>query len=171
MNSYLENVFLLAKSGHAGQKRSNGQPYFYHPISVRDRLIGCGIKDEIVLATAMCHDLIEDTEVTPEEIERVAGKAVLDAVLQLTNIVPKGTSFEDKTNAMLKHAKSYGDIAKRVKLADRYDNLADAIWDWQPAKVKRYAQAGLLLLDEMLPLPDDVYDFHIEARRFFNCLS
>jgi len=168
--TYLEKVQALATRGHEGQSRSNGKPYITHPISVVNRLKNCGIQDEEVLATAYCHDLIEDTKITPEEIEKVAGKNVLEAVMQLTNIVPDGTSFQVKTASMLEHAKHYNDIAKRVKLADRYDNLADAIWDWKPERVKRYAQAGIELLNVMNPFPDDVKPFASEARRFFNCL-
>lgn len=168
--TYMERTLILASKGHAGQKRSNGSAYINHPVSVNNRLIAYGIKDEFVLATALCHDLLEDTKITEKEIEEIAGVKVLEAVKQLTNIVPAGTKFEDKTAAMLAHAKHYGDIAKRVKLADRYDNLADAIWDWDPARVKRYAEAGIRLLDAMQPLPDDVKSFEKEALRFFACL-
>lgn len=165
-----DKIEALAIKGHAGQKRSDGTDYINHPRSVRQRLINCGIKDRDVLVTALYHDLLEDTDVTEAQIEEVAGKLVLESVKQLTNIVPDGTPFEKKTENMLEHAKHYNDIAKRVKLADRYDNLADAIWTWQPKQVKRYANAGLKLLDVMEPFPDDVEAFVAEARRFFSCL-
>lgn len=166
-------VMALARRGHSGQKRSNGQDYINHPISVRNRLINCGIKNKDVLNTALCHDLLEDTSITEEEIRSVAGEIVLEAVKQLTNIDPPGKKrdFATKTKDMLEHAKHYGDIAKMVKLSDRYDNLADAIWEWEPYRVKRYAQAGLALLDAMTPLPEEVTEFAAEAKRFFSCLS
>lgn len=165
-----DKIEALAIRGHAGQKRSDGNDYINHPRSVRQRLINCGIKDKNVLVAALYHDLLEDTDVTEAEIEEVAGREVLEAVKQLTNIVPYGTSFVEKTVKMLEHAKHYNDIAKRVKLADRYDNLADAIWTWEPRQVKRYAKVGLQLLDVMEPFPDDVAMFALEARRFFSCL-
>jgi (p)ppGpp synthase/HD superfamily hydrolase len=166
-------VLLLAKKGHTGQKRSNGSDYINHPVSVRNRLIDFGIENKDVLNTALCHDLLEDTSITEEEIKSVAGEAVLEAVKQLTNIDPPGRKrdFATKTKDMLEHAKHYGDIAKMVKLADRYDNLADAVWEWEPYRVKRYAQAGLALLDVMAPLPEEIAEFSVEARRFFSCLS
>ena len=166
-------VMALAKRGHAGQKRSNGSDYINHPVSVRNRLIDCGIRNKDVLNTALCHDLLEDTSITEEEIKSVAGEVVLEAVKQLTNIDPPGKKrdFATKTKDMLEHAKHYGDIAKMVKLADRYDNLADAVWEWEPHRVKRYAQAGLALLDAMTPLPEEIAGFAAEARRFFSCLS
>lgn len=166
-------VFDLMYRGHKGQKRSNGKDYHTHPISVRDRLVRCGITDIDVLNTALCHDLLEDTSISAEEIESVAGKKVLEAVRQLTNLPPAGKSWNaaEKHANMILHAKEYGDIAKRVKLADRYDNLADAIWEWEPQRVKRYAQFGLDLLNTMQPIPVDIYDFYIEAKRFFSCLS
>lgn len=170
-DSFQEKIESLAMRGHAGQKRDDGSDYINHPRSVRGRLIRCGIKDNAVLATALFHDLLEDTTITEQEIEEVAGSVVLEAVKQLTNKVPSGTSFADKTALMLEHASHYNDIAKRVKLADRYDNLADAIWTWKPERVKRYAKAGLQLLDIMEPFPNDVTAFAAEARRFFSCLS
>lgn len=166
-------VLVLAKRGHYGQKRSNGSDYINHPISVRNRLVACGIRNKDVLNAALCHDLLEDTTITEREIEEIAGVIVLEAVKQLTNNDPLGVrrDFATKTKDMLEHAKHYGDIAKMVKLADRYDNLADAVWEWEPHRVKRYAQAGLALLDAMAPLPEEVSDFAAEARRFFSCLS
>lgn len=166
-------IMALAKKGHAGQKRSNGSDYINHPISVRNRLIDYGIKNKDVLNAALCHDLLEDTSITEEEIKLVAGESVLEAVKQLTNMDPPGKKrdFATKTKDMLEHAKHYGDIAKMVKIADRYDNLADAIWEWEPYRVKRYAQAGLSLLDVITPVPEEITKFASEARRFFSCLS
>jgi hypothetical protein len=167
---YLVSVDELAERAHRGQTRSNGQPYINHPRSVMNRLKRAGITDPIVLATALCHDIEEDTEITPIEIELFAGPKVREAVRQLTNKVPPGTSFEAKTASMLEHARHYNDIAKRVKLADRYDNLADAVFEWQPDRVRRYAIAGMKLLDAMSPMPEDMKAFEAEARRFFSCL-
>ncbi len=166
-------VTALAKRGHAGQKRSNGKDYYTHCESVHQRLVDCGIRNKYVLRTAKCHDLLEDTSITEEEIKSVAGEIVLEAVKQLTNIDPPGKKrdFATKTRDMLEHAKHYGDIAKMVKIADRYDNLADAIWEWEPYRVKRYAQAGLALLDVITPVPEEITKFAAEARRFFSCLS
>jgi ATP-dependent Clp protease ATP-binding subunit ClpC len=62
-------VMALAKKGHTGQKRSNGSDYINHPISVRNRLIDCGIRNKDVLNAALCHDLLEDTSITEEEIK------------------------------------------------------------------------------------------------------
>lgn len=166
-------VYDLAKSGHAGQKRSNGQDYINHPYSVMQRLINCGINNEDVLCVALCHDLLEDTSVTEEEIRNIAGETVLEAVKQLTNKDPVGEKrdFATKTKDMLEHAKHYSDIAKMVKLADRYDNLADAIWEWKPERVKKYANAGLSLITIMEPLPVEILDFAKESKRFFQCLA
>lgn len=167
---YLDKVEELATRGHLGQKRTNGRDYISHPISVKNRLIEIGIVDEKVLATALCHDLLEDTKITSEEIEQIAGIEVLESVRQLTNINSSGDAFFNKTAQMLRHAREYNDISKRVKLVDRYDNLADAIWEWQPNRVKKYAKAGMQLLLAMEPLPEDMISFGVEARRFFECL-
>jgi DNA-binding ferritin-like protein (Dps family) len=171
------SVHSLMMKGHEGQKRSNGAPYHTHPQAVKDLLVKVGITDSDVLNTALCHDLLEDTKITEEEIKKVAGDAVLFSVKQLTNLPDKSIpaeqikwDFATKHQNMLRHAVEYNDISKRVKLADRYCNLCDAIWDWEPYRVKRYAKAGLELLEVMQPLPDDVAELEREARRFFGCL-
>jgi len=160
--------FMIA--AHAGQTRSNGKPFNTHPINVMERLRSCGITDEVTLATALLHDVVEDTTKTEQDIIDVAGIEVATAVMMLTNKADGPRSFAVKTVTMLEHARHYNDVAKRVKLADRYDNLADAVWEWKPEIVKRYARAGIMLLDIMTPFPADVGDFAKEARRFFECL-
>lgn len=166
----LEQVKAFIIEAHGSDKRSDGNLFYNHPISVMNRLNRAGIKCPVVLATALCHDVIEDTKKTYADIEAIAGTEVADSVVLLTNTCPAGTPFVRKQELIVEHSKKFNDVAKRVKLADRYDNLADAIWTWPPWRVKIYAKAGIDMLDTIEPLPQDIQDFAIEARRFFSCL-
>src|SRR3954469_14793699 len=92
----MTGIEAFMKEAHGAQTRSGGKPYWTHPISVRDRLLRHGITDPIALATALLHDVLEDTNKTYEDILAIAGKEVADAVQQLTNKQPPKTKFEIK---------------------------------------------------------------------------
>ena len=153
----LEQVAKFAEDAHAGQKRTNGTPYFFHPTRVvRSLQFDAAITDPVTLAAGYLHDVLEDTHKTYGDIYELAGKEVADVVLELTNKHPEGTSFEERTRAMIAKAKGYSDIAKRVKVADRLDNLTDSLSDWEPKRIKRYAVAANELLCAMQPIPVDI---------------
>ena len=74
----------FAAEKHNDQRRrdSKSSPYINHPIQVAETLwrVG-GVRDEALLVAAILHDTIEDTDATPEEIQREFGKDVLELVL------------------------------------------------------------------------------------------
>ena len=71
----LAAAFDFAHQLHDGQMRATGEPYIVHPIAVADLLrdIGAGSS---VIAAGFLHDVVEDTQVTPEEIEAQFGAEV-----------------------------------------------------------------------------------------------
>lgn len=75
-----------ARAAHEGQVRngSGGMPYIEHPIAVAARLEGQGYGDE-VLAAALLHDVIEDSETTLDELRRLFGEEVAGLVGALTD--------------------------------------------------------------------------------------
>lgn len=75
-----------ARAAHAGQVRngSGGMPYVEHPITVAARLEELGYRDE-VLAAALLHDVIEDSETTLDELRRLFGGEVAGMVGALTD--------------------------------------------------------------------------------------
>lgn len=75
-----------ARAAHAGQIRngSGGMPYVEHPITVAARLDEQGYRDE-VLAAALLHDVIEDSDATLEELELLFGADVAGLVGALTD--------------------------------------------------------------------------------------
>ena len=75
-----------AREAHAGQVRngSGGMPYVEHPIAVAARLEEHGFRDE-VLAAALLHDVIEDSETTLDEVQRLFGEEVGGMVGALTD--------------------------------------------------------------------------------------
>ncbi len=82
----IRNAFELAVEAHSQQRRKTGEPYIYHPIAVAKIVadeIGLGA---VSIASALLHDVVEDTPTTIEEIEKQFGKTVAKIVNGLTKI-------------------------------------------------------------------------------------
>ena len=73
----------LATHYHQEQERIGGGDYINHPIEVADLLLHYGFRGKYVF-TALCHDLLEDTDVTDQEILETCGRLTLEAVRLLT---------------------------------------------------------------------------------------
>ncbi len=121
----------FAERKHAGQFRKGGEPYITHPVAVAEYLEekGYGID---YLITALFHDLLEDTDATEEEIERLGGKAVLEAVKLLTK--RKGFVIGEYAENIRKNQ-----MAFTVKGADRLHNLKSAFACCEEFR-RRYAE-------------------------------
>ena len=75
----ITSAYEMAAKGHVAQKRKSGEPYIVHPISVAIYLSDLSMDIDTVIA-ALLHDLIEDTEITYENIKNSFG-VVLDDLL------------------------------------------------------------------------------------------
>ena len=71
----LAAAFHFAFQLHDGQVRASGEPYICHPVAVADLLRDIGASASVI-AAGFLHDVVEDTEVTPEEIEAHFGAEV-----------------------------------------------------------------------------------------------
>lgn len=126
----VETALEYARSKHMGQKRKDGSPYIEHPIAVAEYLMDNGITAEEYIITALFHDLLEDTSATEDDILRIGGEDVLEAVKLLTK--REGVSGDAYIKGILGN-----DIAKAVKNADRIHNLREALTA-APDFVERY---------------------------------
>ena len=100
----------LAYDAHHGQVDCNGVPYIFHPYHLAEQMT-----DEITTCVALLHDVVEDTDVTIEELEAEFPKEVTEAVRLLTH--DKSTDYFDYVRAIKTNP-----IAKTVKLADLSHN-------------------------------------------------
>ena len=72
----IRKAFDLALDAHSDQRRKTGEPYIFHPIAVAKIVayeIGLGSES---IAAALLHDVVEDTEYTVNDIERLFGKTI-----------------------------------------------------------------------------------------------
>lgn len=134
---------------HGDQKRKSGNvPYIIHPIRVVHILRNEGFteeKHESLLIAALFHDLLEDTSLKFEELEKLYGTKISIIVLELTK--PIG---ESKNNWLRKFSLRSWE-SKAIKMADRIDNLLDIPFSsWTSEKQISYAKEGKIILEQCL---------------------
>ena len=115
MMDRLSKAFSFATAAHEGQLRADGHPYIVHPFRVYLSLAGF---DDDHLITALLHDVLEDTDVFPCDINDEFGPDVLAAVDAMTRT--KDESYEDAISRAMANP-----IARTVKIMDIRDNLSD----------------------------------------------
>ncbi|MBX6394131.1 MAG: bifunctional (p)ppGpp synthetase/guanosine-3',5'-bis(diphosphate) 3'-pyrophosphohydrolase [Alicyclobacillaceae bacterium] len=122
----LREAYAVAKKAHAGQKRSSGEDYIFHPIAVADILADLHL-DATTLTATLLHDVVEDTPVTLEEIAKEFGPevaALVDGVTKLRRIqyaTREEQQAENLRKMLLAMAKDIRVIL--IKLADRLHNM------------------------------------------------
>ena len=100
----------IATRAHAGQKYGQ-QDYSEHPLRVAE-----AVDDPTLKIVALLHDVVEDSDVTVEEIRNHFGSVVAKAVDVITR---KDETYSDYINRVA----VVGDLARKVKIADLQDNL------------------------------------------------
>lgn len=116
----------FAAKKHRDQRRKDhaASPYINHPISLADILVNeAGISDESVIAAAILHDTIEDTDTTPDEIERHFGAKIRSIVEEVTDDMK--LPREERKALQIRHASALSNEAALIKLADKIANLRD----------------------------------------------
>ncbi|MBT7609540.1 MAG: bifunctional (p)ppGpp synthetase/guanosine-3',5'-bis(diphosphate) 3'-pyrophosphohydrolase, partial [Bacteriovoracaceae bacterium] len=122
----LDKSYKYAKKAHEGQKRSSGEDYFIHPINVAATLIKLRLDMDSVVA-GLLHDVVEDCNITPEEIEKEFNPEVAQIVVGLTKIskikfkTKEESQAENFRKMVVAMAKDLRVII--VKLADRMHNM------------------------------------------------
>lgn len=116
----------FAAKKHRDQRRKDhaASPYINHPILLFKILaVEAKVTDEIVLASALLHDTVEDTDTTFEEIERHFGSVIASIVKEVTDdmSLPRLKRKEQQ----VQHAPNLSQEAALVKYADKIANLRD----------------------------------------------
>ena len=123
----IQAAYELAAEKHQQQKRSSGEPYIIHPLSVAAILVGLGMDSESVMA-GLLHDVVEDTDCTVEEITKQFGREVallIDGVTKLGKI-PYSSREEQQAENLRKMLMAMAEDIRVIitKFADRMHNLA-----------------------------------------------
>jgi len=135
-------AFNFAYELHEGQYRKSGEPYIAHPIAVAGLLRDLG-GDSVTIAAGFLHDVVEDTEVTPEEIETMFGvqvRQLVEGVTKLSKFNFSSTTERQAENFRRMFLAMATDIRVIVvKLADRLHNMR-TLNHLKPEKQQRISQ-------------------------------
>jgi guanosine-3',5'-bis(diphosphate) 3'-pyrophosphohydrolase len=119
--------FAARKHRNQRRKDESASPYINHPVSVSLLLADTGgVKDPQILAAAILHDTLEDTDTTPEELENRFGHRIRKIVEEVTddNSLPKA----QRKRLQVEHAAHLSPDAVLVKLADKISNVLDVTY-------------------------------------------
>jgi guanosine-3',5'-bis(diphosphate) 3'-pyrophosphohydrolase len=139
---------------HKDQRRKDAKatPYINHPISLAEVLhTDGGVRDPVVIAAALLHDTIEDTETTYDELRGQFGAEVADTVVELTDT--KFVGKKARKRLQVARAKRASECAKQVKLADKICNLRDILAsppaDWSLERRQEYFDWAKSVVDQV----------------------
>jgi guanosine-3',5'-bis(diphosphate) 3'-pyrophosphohydrolase len=150
---HVRTAYELAEKGHAGETRKGGGSYLEHPVAVA--LLLKESSDSVICA-ALLHDLVENTDITLEQIRDTFGEEVAFLVDGVTKYPkPKNRDYDRAAYREKNHKKllRYIKQDKRVlliKLADRYNNLT-TLHVFRKEKQQRIAKETL---DFYIPLAE-----------------
>ena len=125
----IRRAFEYARDAHEGVFRKSGEPYILHPLAVAKILVQeMGLEDTTIVVCALLHDVVEDTEIELEDIQREFGNKARDIIDGLTKI--SGQEIGGRMNSQ--QAENFRKILLTisddirvvlVKLADRLHNM------------------------------------------------
>lgn len=119
-HSLVEKAITLALRAHTGQTRKeSSRPYIVHPIAVALILARQSFSDTVI-AAAIVHDVIEDTQVTEAELRTELGDAVVDLVMAVTydDSLPR----DDRKKSYIESVRSASEEVKALSAADKIAN-------------------------------------------------
>jgi GTP pyrophosphokinase len=123
----IRSAFDVAVDAHKDQRRKSGEAYIFHPIAVA-KIVASEIGlDAVSIASALLHDVVEDTPYTLDDIERMFGESVARIVDGLTKIshLKKDKNISQQAENFRKMLLTLHDDVRVIiiKIADRYHNM------------------------------------------------
>jgi GTP pyrophosphokinase len=144
-SSLIQKAYILSKDAHGSQKRHSGDSYFSHPIAVAEIIADLKL-DEQSIITALLHDVVEDTDLTLDDINEAFGDEVsrlVDGVTKLGKIDVANINENERLAEnfrKLAMAMSQDIRVLLVKLADRLHNMRTL--HFVPSKEKKIKKAA-----------------------------
>lgn len=137
----IRKAFDVAVDAHKDQRRKSGEAYIFHPIGVAKIVasqIGLGATS---IAAALMHDVVEDTDITVEDIEKMFNPKIAQIVAGLTKIsqVKKDMNISMQAENFRKMLLTLNDDVRviLIKIADRLHNMQtmDSMPDYKQVKI------------------------------------
>ena len=120
-------AFNTSVDAHKNQRRRSGEPYVFHPIAVAKIVASKIGLDATCIASALLHDVIEDTDYTESKIQKLFGRTIARIVMGLTKIskLKKETDVSLQAENFRKMLLTLNDDVRviLIKIADRLHNM------------------------------------------------
>lgn len=133
----------FARKFHKGQFRKSGEPYISHPLTMVSQAIALGIENDIILASILLHDVVEDCGVSVNDLP--CCEEVKNAVNLLTYRKPAVYFEKDHEGPTISSVKkdyydkiSASDVASIAKLFDRCHNVSSMAGTFTKEKIQEY---------------------------------
>jgi hypothetical protein len=168
----LDRAIEFAVQQHAGQYRNDGvTPFIMHPFDGIKGLLNKGVEKQLLLAGFACHDVIEDTGCTYEELVEALGVEVADLVMEVTKMGIDDQGIVEKM-AFIKGITHKSTDALLLKIQDRFCNYTDylsANRRWYPGY---YAMQAYPYYEELRKRKEPIVEEfgHNTYKAFLDCL-
>lgn len=130
----VQHAYEVAQVAHSGQTRDEGTPYIIHPVRVAVSLVDeLNLYSPTLVCSALLHDVIEDSDVTREDIQRMFDEPIAEVVWLLTKL--EEVSLREYLGRIEAAAHTGAPI---VKLCDRLDNMRSVMDTPKLEKKRRY---------------------------------
>jgi GTP diphosphokinase / guanosine-3',5'-bis(diphosphate) 3'-diphosphatase len=144
----------FAARKHRDQKRKDAaaSPYINHPVALASVLWEEGqVRDPVVIAAALLHDTLEDTETSPAELKGAFGTQIAAIVEEVSDV--KWLASRSRKRLQVSRASRSSQRAKLVKLADKICNLRDLLAsppkDWSLERRRAYFDWAKSVVDPL----------------------
>lgn len=130
----VERAIIFATKAHKGMRRKNNLPYILHPVEVA-AIVSSMTSDQEVIAAGALHDVVEDTEIGIQVIEKEFGKRVAGLVTSETENkrkeLPADVTWKVRKEEAMEVLKNTKDInVKILFLSDKLSNLRSIYSNW-----------------------------------------
>ena len=126
---FIMKAYNFANDAHNGQERKSGEPYIIHPVEVAYIITTLELDDAAICA-ALLHDVVEDTDITKEQLQELFGEEVVTLVEGVTKLgkISAQTFIDNREEQVENYRKFFMAMAKdirvlMIKLADRLHNM------------------------------------------------
>ena len=131
----LDRAIIFAVRAHAGtERRGKGFPYIVHPMEVVS-IVSTMTADQELLAAAALHDVVEDTDVSVDQIRAEFGPRIASIVASESDSIDPGVSLEDswmaRKQAAIRRLQGASREVKMVALGDKLSNLRAIARDYE----------------------------------------
>ncbi len=147
-------ALAFAALKHRDQRRKGieASPYINHPIDLANVLVNeADVADPIVIAAAILHDTVEDTDTTFSELKHHFGEVVMRVVAEVTD--DQSLRKAERKRLQIEHAATASHEARLVKLADKICNLRDMQvsppTNWDIDRQREYFEWAKAVIDQL----------------------